>query len=125
MAPYFPLMSDEISHLRGDKLVEMRQQPYESEDVLQTLLEKYPSLLAGEQSSELMQVGEGALDHSAEAAQAGSATCLLAFDLRSNAATAKLVAMRIGVITAVSEHPIRPLPGPAHLTRHGGDLVEQ
>ena len=61
-------MSDGISHLRGDKLVEMRQQPYESEDVLQTLLEKYPSLLAGEQSSELMQVGEGALDHSAEAA---------------------------------------------------------
>jgi hypothetical protein len=43
-------MSDEISHLRGDKLVEMRQQPYESEDVLQTLLEKYPSLLAGEQA---------------------------------------------------------------------------
>ncbi|MGD0166932.1 MAG: hypothetical protein ABSC51_06555 [Gaiellaceae bacterium] len=38
-------MSDGIFHLRGDKLVEMRQQPYESEDVLQTLLEKYASLL--------------------------------------------------------------------------------
>ena len=27
----------------------MRPQPYDSEDVLQTLIEKYPNLLAGEQ----------------------------------------------------------------------------
>jgi hypothetical protein len=42
-------MSDGIFLLRGDELVEMRQRPYDSEDVLQTLLEKYPNLLAGEQ----------------------------------------------------------------------------
>jgi hypothetical protein len=42
-------MTDGIFLLRGDELVEMRQQPYDSEDVLQTLLEKYPNLLAGEQ----------------------------------------------------------------------------
>jgi hypothetical protein len=42
-------MSDGIFLLRGDELVEMRQQPYDSEAVLQTLLEKYPNLLAGEQ----------------------------------------------------------------------------
>jgi hypothetical protein len=42
-------MSDGIFLLRGDELVEMRQQPYDSEDVLQTLLAKYPNLLAGEQ----------------------------------------------------------------------------
>ena len=36
--------------LRGeDDLVEMREAPCDSEDVLQTLLEKYPSLLAGDQ----------------------------------------------------------------------------
>ncbi len=33
----------------NDDLVEMDEQPYDSEDVLQTLLAKYPSLLAGHQ----------------------------------------------------------------------------
>jgi hypothetical protein len=41
-------VSDGIFLLRGDELVEMRQRPYDSEDVLQTLLERYPNLLAGE-----------------------------------------------------------------------------
>lgn len=45
-------MSDGIFLLQGDELVEMRQQPYDSESVLQTLLAKYPSLLAGEQIGE-------------------------------------------------------------------------
>ena len=31
------------------ELIEMREQPYDLEDVLQTLLAKYPNLLAGEQ----------------------------------------------------------------------------
>ena len=44
-------MSDGIFLLQGDELVEMRQQPYDSENVLQTLLAKYPNLLAGEQTS--------------------------------------------------------------------------
>lgn len=42
-------MSGAIFLLNGDDLVEMREQPYDSEDVLQTLLEKYPNLLAGDQ----------------------------------------------------------------------------
>ncbi|MDX6443570.1 MAG: hypothetical protein QOH71_644 [Blastocatellia bacterium] len=33
----------------NDELIEMNEQPYDSEDVLQTLLAKYPSLLAGHQ----------------------------------------------------------------------------
>lgn len=33
----------------GDELTEMRQQPYDSESVLQALLAKYPDLLAGDQ----------------------------------------------------------------------------
>ena len=39
-------MSGGIYLLRGDDdLVEMNEAPYDSEDVLQTLLAKYPSLL--------------------------------------------------------------------------------
>jgi hypothetical protein len=33
----------------GENLVEMREQPYDSEDLLQALLAKYPSLLAGDE----------------------------------------------------------------------------
>lgn len=44
------MTSDGIFLVRGNELVEMRQQPYDSESVLQELLEKYPRLLVGEQS---------------------------------------------------------------------------
>lgn len=42
-------MSGGIFLLSGEKLVEMREQAYDSEELLQTLLAKYPSLLAGDQ----------------------------------------------------------------------------
>ena len=41
-------MSGGIFLLHGDELVAMHEQPYDSEDLLQTLLAKYPSLIAGE-----------------------------------------------------------------------------
>src|SRR3954453_2383628 len=43
-------MSGGIYLVRGDaELVEMRETPYEAEDVLQQLIAKFPSLLAGDQ----------------------------------------------------------------------------
>lgn len=43
-------MSGGIYLMRGDdELVEMRETPYEAEDVLQQLIAKFPSLLAGDQ----------------------------------------------------------------------------
>jgi hypothetical protein len=46
-------VSGGIFLLRGDdELVEMRESPYEAEDVLQTLIAKFPSLLAGDQYSD-------------------------------------------------------------------------
>jgi hypothetical protein len=42
-------MSGGIFLLRGDELVEMVEQAYDTEDVLQTLIAKFPSLLAGDQ----------------------------------------------------------------------------
>ena len=45
-------MSGGIFLLRGDdELVEMRESPYEAEDVLQALIARFPSLLAGDQYS--------------------------------------------------------------------------
>lgn len=49
-------MSGGIYLLRGDDdLVEMNEAPYDSEDVLQTLLAKYPSLLAGGETTVLSE----------------------------------------------------------------------
>lgn len=43
-------MSGAIYLLGGeDELLEMREQPYDSEDILQRLIERFPSLLAGDQ----------------------------------------------------------------------------
>jgi hypothetical protein len=43
-------MSGGIFLVRGDdELVEMRESRYEAEDVLQALIAKFPSLLAGDQ----------------------------------------------------------------------------
>ncbi|TCN32127.1 hypothetical protein EV644_12737 [Kribbella orskensis] len=42
-------MSGAIFLLSGEQLVEMHERPYNSEDLLQTLLAKYPNLLAGDQ----------------------------------------------------------------------------
>jgi len=35
-----------------DQLIEMKEQYYDSEDILQTLIEKYPNLLVGDQINE-------------------------------------------------------------------------
>jgi hypothetical protein len=42
-------VSGGISLLSGEKLVEMCEQVYDSEDLLHEILAKYPDLLAGEQ----------------------------------------------------------------------------
>ena len=43
-------MSGGIYLLRGeDELLEMTEQPYDSEEILQALIAKFPSLLAGDQ----------------------------------------------------------------------------
>ena len=41
-------MGGGIFLLSGEELVAMHEQPYDSEDLLQTLLAKYPELIAGE-----------------------------------------------------------------------------
>lgn len=43
-------MAEGVFLLRGDELTELRQRPYESEDLLQALLARFPNLLAGDQA---------------------------------------------------------------------------
>jgi hypothetical protein len=43
------MANDSIYLMSGERLVEMRNEPYESENLLQKLLAKHPDLLAGSQ----------------------------------------------------------------------------
>lgn len=47
-ADYDRTVSGGIFLLNGEQLVEMRERAYDSEDLLQALLAKYPNLLAGD-----------------------------------------------------------------------------
>ena len=88
-------------------------------------MELGPSLEANEQSSELVQPGEGALDDPAIATQAGSVRSLATGDLWSDAAPPELAAMALGVIATIGEELRGPLSGPTHLPCHGRDRIEQ
>src|SRR5258708_23516722 len=46
---YDPSVTGAIFLLSGEELVEMREQAYNSDELLQTLLTNYPDLLAGDQ----------------------------------------------------------------------------
>lgn len=50
-------MGGGIFLLSGEELVAMHEQPYDSEDLLQTLLAKYPELIAGESVGSTMSQG--------------------------------------------------------------------
>jgi len=84
-----------------------------------------PSLEANEQSPELVQPGEGALDDPAIATEAGAMRSLATGDLWSDAAPPELAAMPLGVIAAIGEE-LRGSPSrPTHLPCHGRDRIEQ
>ena len=88
-------------------------------------MELGPSLEANEQSSELVQPGEGALDDPQVATEAGSMRSLTTGDLWSDAAPPELAAMALGVIATIGEELRGPLSGPTHLPCHGWDRIEQ
>ena len=78
------------------------------------------TVVADEQPLELVQPGEGALDHPTGTAEAGAVLGLAAGDLRFDPAAAKLVPVRIVVIAAVGRDPVGPPSWPADLAATGG-----
>ena len=84
-----------------------------------------PSFVADEQSFELVEPGEAALDDPAVAAQRRAVVGLAAGDLRPDAALADLVAVRVGVVAAVGEQLLGPPSGPAEPAAHMGHPVHE
>ena len=83
------------------------------------------AVVADEQSFELVQPGEGALDDPAVAAEPGAVLGLAACDLRGDAALAQLVAAAVVVVAAVGAETIGSAARPAWLAADGRDTVEQ
>ena len=67
------------------------------------------AVVADEQSFELVEPGEGALDDPAVAAEPGAVFSSAASDLRPDPELAELAAVLVMVVTAVGRDTVRPL----------------
>ncbi len=83
------------------------------------------AVVADEQPFELMQPGEGALDHPAVTAEPGAVLSLAAGDLRCDPALAKLAAPAVVVVAAVGADTLGPSPRPTDLAAHRRHPVEE
>jgi hypothetical protein len=83
------------------------------------------AVVANEQSLELVQPGEGALDDPAGAAKTGAVLGLAAGNLRFDPAFAELAAMGGVVVAAVGGQAFGATARPAELAAHGRHTVEQ
>lgn len=85
-------------------------------------------LVADEEPFEVVEVSEGAFDHPTDASETGAVLGLAASDDRRDPQLAKLVAMTVRVVAAVSDHAQRPAAGAPDRTsdrRHGLHEGEQ
>jgi hypothetical protein len=83
------------------------------------------AVVADEQSFELMQPGEGALDDPAVATEPGAVLGVAPRDLRCDASLAKLAAASVVVVAAVGGDTIGPPPGPADLSAYRRHAIDK
>jgi hypothetical protein len=83
------------------------------------------AVVADEQSFELVQPGECALDHPAVAAESGAVLAFAASDLRCDAAATQLAPVAVGVIAAVGGQPVGPSTGATDDAAHRWHRVEE
>ena len=82
------------------------------------------AFVADEQPLELVEMGEGALDDPAVAAESGAVLGLSARDQRQDAALADEAPVFVVVVTAVGDHRVRSPPRSATQTRDRRDSVK-
>ena len=83
------------------------------------------AVVADEQSFELVQPGEGALDHPAVAAEPGAVLGVAPGDLRSDSAPTKLAATAVVVVAAVGADTLGSSPRSADLAAHRRHPVDE
>ena len=83
------------------------------------------AVVADEESFELVEPGEGALDDPAVAAEAGAVFGLAPGDLGPDPELAELAAVVVVVVAAVGDHTVGPAARPADNAAHVRDRVEE
>ena len=83
------------------------------------------SVVADEQSFELVQPGEGALDDPAVAPESGAVAGVAPCDLRCDAAPAELAAAAVVVVATIGTDTIGPAPGSPDFAPDRRDAVEE
>jgi hypothetical protein len=83
------------------------------------------ALPAGPEAAEVVQPGEGALDHPAPAAEAGAVLGAAAGDVRLDAPRPQLAAVFVVVVAAVGDHVVGALARSAALAGDRADAVDE
>jgi hypothetical protein len=83
------------------------------------------TVVADEQSLEVVQPGEGALHNPADAAESGAVLGLAAGDFGANAEAAELAPILVVVVAAVGGNAIGPPTRPADLAAYRRDPLDQ
>ena len=83
------------------------------------------AVVADEETFELVEPGEGALDDPAVAAEAGAVLGLAAGDLRGDPELAELAAVFVVVVAAVGGDPVGSAAWPAGLAADGWDPLDE
>lgn len=83
------------------------------------------AVVADEQSLEVMQPGESALDDPAHTTEARAVLGLPACDLRGDPAPAQLAPVLVVVVAAVGGDPVGPPARSADLAAHGRHALEE
>ncbi len=84
-----------------------------------------PTVVADEQALEVVQPGEGALDHPAGTAEPRAVLGLAAGDHGRDASLADEAAVGVVVVAAISKDGVGAKAGSTDGAAHGRDLVEQ
>ena len=80
---------------------------------------------ADEQPTLVVEMADRALDKPALAAEPGAVLGLAARDHRLDPALPKLTAVRVVVVAAVGDQPLRPLTGTADAAAHARDCIDE
>jgi hypothetical protein len=76
------------------------------------------AVVADEESLEVVQPGEGALDDPADAAEAGAVLGLTSRDVGADPALSELAAVLVVVVAAIGDHPVGSFARPADPAAH-------
>ena len=88
-------------------------------------MDSVTAVVTDEQSFELVEPGEGALDDPAVTAESRAVRATSASDLRDDPASAEFAAVLVVVVAAVGADPVGTPPRPAGLASYDRDTVDQ